>query len=265
MSRLLYILFFLIILTGCEKVIDVDLNEANPAVVIEGNINYENGRLKVIISKTGSYFETGSGEKVSNANVFLKHHSGEIFEINRTAPGTYEKDELLLQPGNVYKLIAQVDGNEYEAESLLKNPIQIDSLGYTYYNGNNFFDGGYRLQLYFSDPVNEENFYRIKIFKNGRMENEVNDLIVFDDSGLDGKVIEVTLRGQPFNIDDQAEVHLVTLDKNAYEYFASLRELANTNPGSPAPANPISNFSNGALGYFSAWSHDSKDILIEKR
>lgn len=264
MTRLLYILI-LFFLVGCEKVVNVDLNEANPAMVIEGNLSYENRKLEVKISKTGSYFESGSGEKVSNANVFLENHRGDRFEISQTEPGTYTKNELLLQPGNVYKLFVETDGEEYTAESLLKEPIPIDSLGYTYFNGNNFFDGGYRLQLYFADPVDEENFYRIKIFKNGRVENEVNDLIVFDDSGLDGKLVEVTLRAQPFTAGDKAEVHLITLDKKAYEYLASLRELANTNPGSPAPANPISNFSNNALGYFSAWSHDSKDILIEKR
>ena len=264
MTKLYYILT-LFLLFGCEKVIDVNLNEANPVVVIEGNMNYESAKLEVHISKTGSYFETGSGEKVSDAKVILEHHTGEMLEITQISPGTYEKDELLLRPGNVYKLFAEVNGREYEAESLLKEPIPIDSLGYTYYNGNNFFDGGYRVRLYFSDPIDEVNYYRIKVFKNGMLENEVGDLIVFDDSGLDGKVIEVTLRGQPFTAGDRAEVHLITIDKKAYEYFSSLRELANTNPGSPAPANPISNFSNGALGYFSAWSYDSKDILIKKR
>ncbi|HKL32845.1 MAG TPA: DUF4249 domain-containing protein [Tangfeifania sp.] len=264
MTRLLYILF-LFLLFGCEKVIDVDLNEANPEMVIEGNLSYEKGALVVKISKTASYFESGAGEKVNNAGVFLEHHTGEMIEINETAPGIYEKDRLMIQPGNLYKLRVDVDGEVYTAESFLHDPVKIDSLGYSYSNGNNFFDSGYRVRLYFSDPVGEANYYRIKVSKNGKLENEVGDLIVFDDSAIDGKIIEVTLRGQPFNAGDRARVQLISLDKHAYEYLSTLRDLANTNPGSPAPANPISNFSNGALGYFSAWSHDSKDILIEKR
>ncbi|MFW5773387.1 MAG: DUF4249 domain-containing protein [Tangfeifania sp.] len=264
MTRLLYILF-LFSLFGCEKVIDVDLNEANPEVVIEGNLSYEEGALKVKVSKTTSYFESGSGEKVNNAGVFLEHHTGQLIEINETAPGIYREDRLLIQPGNLYKLRVDVGGEVYTAESFLHEPVKIDSLSYTHYTGNNFFDGGYRVKLYFADPTGETNYYRSKVSKNGKLENEVSDLIVFDDSALDGKIIEVTLRGQPFNAGDTAKVQLISLDKHAYEYLSTLRDLANTNPGSPAPANPISNFSNGALGYFSAWSHDSKDILIEKR
>lgn len=264
MNKICYILFFLILI-GCEKVIDVDLNEANPEIVIEGNLSYEKGALEVKISKTASYFESGSGEEVSGAAVFLEHHTGEIIEINETSTGTYEKDRLLVQPDNVYNLRVEVDGEVYTAESFLNEPVKIDSLGYTYYTGNNFFDGGYRVKLYFADPIDEANYYRIKVSKNGKLENEAGDLIVFDDSALDGKIIEVTLRGQSFTAGDTAAVQLITLGKHAYEYLSTLRDLANTNPGSPAPANPISNFSNGALGYFSAWSHESKDILIEKR
>jgi hypothetical protein len=56
----------------------------------------------------------------------------------------------------------------------------------------------------------------------------------------------------------------MAIDENAFLYFTTFRDMANTNPGSPAPANPISNFSNGALGYFSAWSFEEKEIIIER-
>jgi len=125
------------------------------------------------------------------------------------------------------------------------------------------FDGGYRILLYFSDPPGEENFYRVKVHKNGELLNEVGDLIVFDDNRLDGKGIQVRLRGQLFDKGDTATVQLLTIDKNTWRYFTTFREMANLNPGSPAPANPSSNFSNGALGYFSAWSADEKEIIIE--
>ncbi|NOR75913.1 MAG: DUF4249 domain-containing protein, partial [Draconibacterium sp.] len=34
--------------------------------------------------------------------------------------------------------------------------------------------------------------------------------------------------------------------------------------GSAAPANPTSNITNGALGYFSAWSADEKTVVIKE-
>jgi hypothetical protein len=261
-----YILIFFVsfFVYSCEKVIDVDLNEANQAVVIEGNLNNENGELKVSISKTGSYFGNDAMENISNANVVFKHHTGELITINEISTGVYADDHLLVRPGNMYELIVELNGEKYTAESFLNEPVTIDSVAYSYFNGNGFFDGGYRVKLYFSDPPESDNYYRIKVYKNSELQNDVNDLIVFDDSAINGKTIEVTLRGQSFADGDKARVELITLDENAFEYFSTLRDLINTNPGSPAPANPISNFSNGALGYFSAWSNDSKFIEIKK-
>jgi hypothetical protein len=258
------LLFVSQLIFSCEKVIDVDLNEANPALVIEGNLNYEQGRLEVKISKTASYFGNDNMDNISNATVTFKHHTGELIEINETSPGVYEDDHLLVRPGNLYGLTVVVDGKEYTAESFLREPVPIDSVAYGYYQGNGFFDSGYRVKLHFSDPPNTDNYYRIKVYREGILQNGVDDLIVFDDFAIDGKMIEVTLRGQIFTKGDKAKVELISLDKNAFEYFSGLRELINTNPGSPAPANPVSNFSNGALGYFSAWSSDSKFVDINR-
>lgn len=258
------LLFVPMLIFSCEKVIDVDLNEANPAVVIEGNLNYEQGHLEVKITKTASYFGNDNMDKISNAKVIFKHHTGELIEINETSPGVYEDNHILVRPGNLYGLAVEIDGKEYTAESFLRESVPIDSVAYGYYQGNGFFDSGYRVKLYFSDPPDTDNYYRIKVYREGTLQNGVGDLIVFDDSAINGKMIEVTLRGQIFSEGDKAKVEMISLDKNAFEYFSGLRELINTNPGSPAPANPISNFSNGALGYFSAWSSDSKFVDIRK-
>jgi len=264
MNKIYYILV-LLFLAGCEKVIDVDLNEASPEIVIEGNLNARSGELEVKISKTGSYFGNDELQKVNDATVFFEHYSGAVFPVDETADGVYKKNNLQVRPENECRLLVEVDGVEYTARAFLNTEIPIDSLSYQLYDRIAFFDRGYRLMLYFSDPPEVENFYRVKVYKNDTLQNDVSDLVVFDDTGLNGKYVEVTLRGQRFDDGDTARVEFLTLDKTVYEYFSSLRELANTNPGSPAPANPISNFSNGALGYFSAWSYDSKDIVIEKR
>ena len=81
---------------------------------------------------------------------------------------------------------------------------------------------------------------------------------------MNGQYIELKIRRKIFDVGDTVTYELISLDKGAYEYFNSLQELVNVNPGSAAPSNPVSNFSNGALGYFSAWSSDSKTIVIEE-
>jgi hypothetical protein len=58
---------------------------------------------------------------------------------------------------------------------------------------------------------------------------------------------------------------LISIDKSAFEFYKTFRELLNVNPGSAAPSNPASNISGNALGLFSVWNSDQKTITIVKK
>lgn len=251
-----------VFLAGCEKIIDVDLSESEPAVVIEGNLAFGKGELEVKVSKTGSYFSSGSAEKVENAQVILENSPGFRLTAEEENDGIYTITDVPANQGSVYRLTVQVEQKEYTGVSVLNPLVRIDSLNYEYQREQIFFEGGYRLLLYFNDPPDEDNYYRVRVSKNGVRFNEVGDIIVFDDDGFDGKSIRIRLRGQEFEKGDTATVELLSIDRNAWEYFSTLSEIASLNPGSPSPANPVSNLSNGALGYFSVWAVSSKSVVI---
>ena len=65
-------------LPGCQKVINVDLNEAAPRIVIEGVITDRRGPYTVKISKSGSYFNQPVLPPVSGAQVTISDNSGTI-------------------------------------------------------------------------------------------------------------------------------------------------------------------------------------------
>ena len=102
------------------------------------------------------------------------------------------------------------------------------------------------------------------MYKNGNYENNMENFVIFDDRINDGQHLEVTVVQRVFKVGHTAKIELISLDKGAYEYFRSFQDLITTNPGSAAPANPTSNFTNGALGYFSAWSSNSISTSIEE-
>jgi len=53
------------------------------------------------------------------------------------------------------------------------------------------------------------------------------------------------------------------IDENVFKYFFELRQLLNANPFNEAtPANPDTNLTNGALGYFSAHTIQSKSLTV---
>ncbi|MCF6358624.1 MAG: DUF4249 domain-containing protein, partial [Draconibacterium sp.] len=173
-------------------------------------------------------------------------------------------EDITFQPGVTYNLSVNIETEKYESSSKLNRVVLIDSLIYYYDDGFAFLDEGYVVKIYFVDPPDKNNYYRIKIFENDTLKNGAEDLFVFDDRLIDGQSLEVNMRGVIFDLGDTVSIQLISLDKGAYEYFKTFQELINVNPGSAAPANPTSNITNGALGYFSAWSADEKTVIIKE-
>lgn len=262
MKYIFYLLILTLIFSGCEKVIDVDLNEAAPVIVIEGNLSNNLSVAEVKISLTSSYFDTLPSKKVSGAVVTVESDFGDKYIFSETENGIYKSKDIWYREGSTYKLLVEVNGEKYEATSKLNSLVNIDSLRF-YYEDSPFFEPGYYLNVYLSDPPGIKNFYRIKYSLNGKLQNTIEDLILFDDRYVDGNPIEVNLFNQPFELNDTISLQLISLDEGAYEYLRTFQELVNNNPGSAAPANPNTNLSNGALGYFSAWSSVKKSAVIK--
>jgi hypothetical protein len=123
----------------------------------------------------------------------------------------------------------------------------------------------------YTDPVGQGNSYLFRQYRNGRLNN-----IIFlqNDQFSDGKHITQTLRAfsnsstDPNNLNklvsgDSLQVEMQNLDPSAYEYFRTFNQIIAIGAApSTTPANPKSNFSGGALGYFSAHSRRVLRIKI---
>lgn len=264
-QQLLYIFLLFLLLYGCEKVIDVDLNDAAPAIVIEGSLSGYPDFAKVKITKTSSYFDDSKSPTVTGANVVIADENGGRYVLQEEVDGVYTSDKIALQVNSSYKLTVETGGETYTAESTLPPPVYLDSLDYFYEDSFVFFEDGYVLQTFFTDPANIENYYRFRIFVNGEMQINTGNFYVFNDRFTDGKRLEVDIRNVEIVPSDTVVVQLLSIDKPAYDFYTTFEDLMFNNPGSAAPANPITNLSNGALGYFSAWTSSTKSIIIQKK
>ena len=265
MKRIINIVaFFLFLLGGCEKVIDVDLNKAVPKLVIEANLSGTLQIAEVKLSKTVSYFETEPITNVTDAVVCLKNQYGEKYQLTEDSDGFYRLHDGLFSSGTKYTITVEYENEIYMAESTLNPMVRIDSLAAVYNDGFTVLDKGYNVNLYFHDPAEIFNYYRLKIHVNGKLQNGPGDYIFFDDETINGQFVQLRIRSKTFEKGDTVCYELLSLDKGAYDYFNSLEELISVNPVSAAPANPVPIFSNGALGYFSAWNSDKETIIIRK-
>ncbi|WP_158868797.1 DUF4249 domain-containing protein [Maribellus comscasis] len=256
---------FILLFWGCEKKIDVDLNETNPVIVIEGTLSDNPNMARVKISNTTSYFSTEPAEMFAGATVKIADEEGRQFELAENN-GEYKNDSIIPNANSQYTLSVTIGENIYESVSKMHRTVFIDSMGMVLNEDYSVLQKGYNVYLYFHDPPGENNYYRLKMFLNGEEEDAPEDFIVFDDNNTNGKFVELRIRRKIYEIGDTVKYELQTLDKAAYEYFSAVSELIDENSAvSASPANPNPNFSNGALGYFSAYSCDEKTIVIQSK
>jgi hypothetical protein len=259
------VILIILIFSGCQKVINVDLNVASPVIVIEGLIIDRPGPYTIMISKSGSYFNQPVLPPVSGAEVTITDNIGLADTLKETKPGIYLTNRLRGIPGRIYTLRVLSESKEYTASSTMYSRVRIDSVNLTKSLFHHFGydeDPNHEIEIdlncYFKDPV-EKNFYRLKVFKNDTTRTENYHL--FDDQYSNGQ--EISLRVAHATAKDTFRIELYSLDKLTFGYYRTLEQLIYSNPvfGS-TPANPDNNFNNGALGYFGASAVSTKTIII---
>mgnify|MGYP000388871408 CR=1 FL=1 len=256
-----------IIITGisfasCTKVIDVNLDKTEPKIVIEGNLTDTAGPGMVKITRTIDIDKNNNFPGVRGATVIIKDDAGNEEVLTETEAGVYKTMTLRGVEGRTYTLTVSIDGTTYTAVSHMPMKVAYDSLGLKEVRG---FDGLVPYPtVFYRDPVGIGNYYRAVRYVNNIPDGE---LYVESDEFIDGKNREAIL----FNGDSEEErvlqpgdvvtVEMQCIDKQMYEYLVE-REEADGNSQAAAPANPTSNISNGAIGYFSAHTSETKVLAL---
>ena len=255
-------LFFLIaacnaFFLSCQKVIQVDLNSSAPVIVIEGTISDQPGPYQVAISQT---VEPNTFPPVSGADVTMSDNLGNSEVLTETPAGTYTSSHMQGVPGRTYTLAVLSSGVAYTASSTMPLPVEIDSLSESSlsFGRNDSKD----VEVHFHDPAGTQNFYRFVEIKNSVRQKNI---FLITDRLQDGGEITSTLFADTDTLltGDSVSVQLQCIDENVYNYFRTLAQVLNNSTLSTSPANPPSNLSNGALGYFSAYAVRTKFIIIQ--
>jgi hypothetical protein len=240
----------LIIITSCQKVINIDLNSASPAIVITGNVNDLPGPYTVTLSQTVNFSQPNTFPPVSGAFITIADNAGTIDTMyETTTAGTYNTRKLTGVPGRTYTLTVIANGKIYTSVSTMPQIVNFDTLVVVQHIGGGFRGGSdttYWPEVVLQDPANVVNYYRLVETVNDTMLTNVNAL---NDKLFNGRYIAYPLRHH-LNVGDSVKVEMQCIDQGIYQYLSTLGEASGST--NVTPANPVSNISNNALGYFSA-------------
>ena len=250
----------LFLASACQKVIDLDLKEAAPRLVIEGQLVNDGQPCTVQVSRSASYTDTNTFPGVSGAVVTLSDDAGGLETLAATSnAGQYWGRTILGQAGRRYTLRVEVEGDAYVAVSTLPAVVPLTGLKAE----KSGFGDNIQITPEFLDPAGVRNYYLFRQYRNGRLNKT---LFLQNDDLTDGKANARPLLGRGGEDEDKVasgdsvRIEMQNVDAGVYEYLRTLNQVLQGNAASPA--NPKTNFSGNVLGYFSAYSRQQRTIRV---
>jgi hypothetical protein len=246
--------------------------------VIYGQITTDTTSHKVTITTTGDYYSNTPPQGISGANVRITDGENEfiLFEDSEEEGVYYTNPNVYGVPGKTYTIFVEnVDllgnGNlkNYSASSELMPVASPDSIKVDYRENWE----GWAVQAYAQDPPETEDFYMFLVYVNNELDSDsLQNLIITDDALFNGNytngVVVYYLDGDDaLTPGDTLTTAFCGISRDYYKYLIEAQVA--TRPSVPLfsgpPANPRSNFSNNAIGYFAAYSLSRVSTIIEEQ
>lgn len=253
----------LLVLSSCQKVINLNLRTAAPKYVVEGNVTNLPGPYQVKLSQTEAVDSTTPFNGVSGAQITIADNAGHTETLKEVQPGLYQTATLQGVEGRSYQLSITVGQYHFTASSVMPKRVNLDSL-YTE-QVYNFSKMVVAVVPLFTDPVGKGNNYRFNQTINGNLDKT---LYGETDDFIDGKSSTwPLLRPDPDSTlrpGDRVDVEMQCIDRPVYDYWFSVDQASTGAGGGSQPGNPVTNIQGGALGYFSAHTSQTKTIIVPK-
>ena len=282
----------LIALLSCEKEIDVELENGEAKLVVEGVI--ENDEYAYVsLSKSSPYFSTIDSNSFSNMFVSdalvivsdgiefdtLKYDTVPFFP-----PFRFQGSRIKGQANTTYTLRIEYENEVYTASTRILTPIPIDSIRYQYQAGS---DSLGMLRFYANDPAGEANYYRVaSLDLDIDFTQEIPVWVhpnnsVTDDVFFEGKLVEATIyKGKnpmksseyyeehsedwwAFKMGDDVLLKLSHIDYQSFIFWRTTEQVIQTgdNPFA-APTTVQTNIYPNALGYWSGSASSIEHVII---
>ena len=295
-SLILFLFTTSLFLTSCEDKIDVDLDDADPIIVIDAFITDVPGaQQEIIINRTQSYFDSSNPTPISNANVAIAVGGDALIGFD------YEDGKYIWQPADGtsivdfaddYQLIITIDGVEYTSSTIKgRSPIIEEIRQEIRENEIGSIDGGTYCEFIARDFEGIGDTYWIKTFKNGEFLNRPEEINIAYDAGFDqgaeadGLIFippireltnpypdstEVADEISPWTTGDICRVEIHSISNSTFGFMEIVRDqLINGNNGifaeplANAPGNIIASDGSDVLGAFNVAAVSSLEIIVE--
>ncbi|MFT4092526.1 MAG: DUF4249 family protein [Niabella sp.] len=246
---------------SCQKVIQVDAESGEKQYVIEATITNESYSCRVNLSQTIDFDDFSRFTGVDSADITIAEDDEPPVKLFESEKGVYLAN-MSAQEGHTYSLTVNVGDSTFSAVSIIPEKVSIDSL---YITERSLLGKTRKIAIVtFRDPPGPGNAYRFIQYVDGRKENTV---FITNDNLIDGFAVayDLLVADDDYTLytGQTVKVELLGISAFMYQYWYSLSQSSLGQSQSASPGNPVSQFSDGALGYFSAHTYDVKTIKVK--
>jgi hypothetical protein len=254
MKHIQFIILTALLCISCEDVIEVELENSDPRLVIEATINVlEDGSSSpmVTLTETAPFFDTVI-PPVVNATVTITSGTGEVFNFLHIGAGKYTTDFNPIL-GVDYTLTVVHEGETYEATESLVIVTSLDE-EVEQNNEGGFSGEDIELKVFFTDPIGVENYYLLE-----GLSIRGNERDAFFDEFFDGNRVNGFYLEEDLAAGDVVTFNLFGVDEDFYNFMVVLLQQIDDGGGGPFETQPatvkgnilnITNEENFPLGYF---------------
>ncbi len=280
MKKILLFLSLMPLLWACEDVIDLEVASGTPRLVVEGSITNETKAHQVKLTWTKGFSDYGQNPAVTGATLLLETDKNQVINLTEETDGIYTTPVMLGDTGTTYTLkITLADGTQYESfPETLNSPQPIESI---YYRRTEDFPGvvfapedSFYVGITTYEKPGKGDFYRYKIYINGVLQNDPEELRFRDDDNTEeGAFFPEGLfyfGFSPLALGDSAYVEQISITRNAFDYYEELQTQLSGGGGPfdtpPAPVQSnirnVDNEVETVLGFFGAYGIARSETIV---
>lgn len=260
---------------GCSDT-TIDLPPGTATIVVEGWITDQSIQHWVKVSESTRFRDTKPETIISDAQVIIEDDQDQFPLTFNGEKGIYQTATFAGVPGKSYRvLITLSDGSEIRSSwETLNQVAPIDDIQFDTFDDTDPETGDDILVYYpivtSQDPLEEQNQYRYKGFKNDSLLNTPEEMILLSDEFNNGESLPQHIPEFRLDVGDQITVELHSLSLSAFHFLELLRSQTTAlgSSSGTAPAKLIGNLSYTNLqgeiviGYFGASSITSASAEV---
>lgn len=261
-KSIICLLFSIIILNACTKVVSINVHNASPVYVIEGNVTDQPGPYQVKITQTVGFYANNQYPGVPGAAITITDNAGHTDRLKDNGDGTYSTTSLRGTSGQTYSLQVLIGKDTFTATSTMPSRVDLDSVVIqSVLNGGKAVlvavpqfmnpQGPATTYYYFDQTIDgylDQTFYYWNDEYSMGLENAFNLERASNDSTL--------------HVGDTVQIEMQCLDETMYNYWSGV-DQSGSGSAQGNPGNPTTNLTGGALGYFSAHTSQTKGARVK--